>query len=250
MELVVATVGRPHGLHGEVYVDARTDEPESRFAVGQVLTIEPGRGHVTVASARQHLGRWLLQFDEVTDRTAAEALNHANLTITAGDSTETDAWYAHELVGMAAQLRDGTVVGEIAGIDHGTAHDFLVLREKSGIKTLIPFVREIVPSVDKETKVVTLNPPGGLLASDADRLVVSEETGTPAAGRSAAGAGGAIDNSANDADRQAEEAAEHAAPLAPAPGTKLPGEIAGTIAGEDIDTHQHVETADYLDSES
>jgi len=41
-----------------------------------------------------------------------------------------------------------------------------------------------------------------------------------------------------DAEHWEEEAAELAAPLAPKPGTKLPGEIQGTIEAEDVDTHQ------------
>jgi len=219
MDLIVATVGRPHGLRGDVFVDLRTDEPEERFAVGQVLETDPDHGALTVANARLQNGRWVLRFDEIPDRTAAETLNHVNLTIPAADSTEDDAWYSHELVGMSAQLYDGSVVGKIAGIDHGAAHDFLILKENSGVQTLIPFVKEIVPEVNKEKKMVTLNPPGGLLASDADNVIID-----------------------NESERRAEEKAELAAPLAPKPGTKLPGEIAGTIEAEDVDTHQHALT--------
>jgi len=218
MDLVVATVGKPHGLRGEVYVEARTDLPEQRFAIGQVLDTDPDEGPLTVAGARIQNGRWVLRFEEITDRNDAEALRGVELTIPGADSDEEDAWYSHELVGMAAQLTDGTPVGTIAGIDHGAAHDFLVLKEQSGIKTLIPFVKEIVPQVDKETKMVTLNPPGGLLASDAENIVID-----------------------NEDERLAEKAAELAAPLAPKPGVKLPGEIKGTIEGEDVDTHQHLD---------
>jgi len=216
MELVVATVGRAHGLKGDVFVDLRTDQPEERFAIGQVLDTDPDVGSLTIASARLQNGRWVLRFDEIADRTEAEALNHVNLTIPAGDSDEDDAWYSHELVGMSAQLPDGTIVGKISGIDHGAAHDFLILKENNGASTLIPFVSEIVPDVNKENKMVTLNPPGGLLASDAANLEVD-----------------------NSAEHMAEEAAEYAAPLAPKPGTKYAGEIQGTIEAEDVDTHQH-----------
>ena len=44
--VVVARVGRPHGLRGEVTVRLHTDEPERRLAVGAVLATEapPGSG--------------------------------------------------------------------------------------------------------------------------------------------------------------------------------------------------------------
>jgi len=177
MDLNVAKVGKPHGLKGDVFVDLRTDQPEQRFATGQVLGTDPDYGTLTVAGARVQNGRWVLRFNEVTDRTEAEGLTGLNLTVAEGDSDEDDAWYSHELVGMSACLGDGTIVGKITGIDHGTAHDFLILRETNGASTLIPFVKEIVPDVNKENKMVTLNPPGGLLASDAANLVVTEETG-------------------------------------------------------------------------
>jgi 16S rRNA processing protein RimM len=37
IEVVVGVVGRAHGIRGDVAIDVRTDEPERRFAVGEVL---------------------------------------------------------------------------------------------------------------------------------------------------------------------------------------------------------------------
>ena len=68
------------------------------------------------------------------------------------------------------------MLGEIIGLEHLPAHDMLVLREPDGTRTLVPFVRVIVPVVDVAGGRVVLDPPGGLLASDAENLVISEET--------------------------------------------------------------------------
>jgi len=255
MELVVATVGRPHGLRGDVFVDLRTDIPEERFAIGQVLGTSPDQGTLTVSNARIQNGRWVLGFEEIPDRTAAETLTGLELTIDADDSDEEEAWYSHELVGMRAELPDGTPVGKISAIDQGAAHDFLILSEPNGAKTLIPFVKEIVPEVNNAGGVVVLTPPGGLLASDTANLVISPETSSNSAtdkGKAKMATDkdlskatadvdeyGGLDD--GDNDRWVEEAAKLAAPLAPRPGTKLPGEIAGTIEGEDVDTHQHLD---------
>ncbi|WP_175440283.1 ribosome maturation factor RimM [Micromonospora nigra] len=40
--LIVGRIGKPHGIRGEVTVEVRTDEPETRFAPGAVLRTEPG----------------------------------------------------------------------------------------------------------------------------------------------------------------------------------------------------------------
>ncbi|WP_129337725.1 ribosome maturation factor RimM [Cellulomonas endophytica] len=177
MRLTVARVGRAHGLRGEVALDLRTDLPEERLAVGTVLVAEPAsRGPLTVSRTRVQHGRWYVTFAEASDRTAAEALAGTELVVETEASDEEDAWYPYELAGLRAEHVDGRVLGEVVGLEHLPAHDALVLREPDGARTLVPFVRAIVPVVDVPGGRVVLDPPGGLLASDAANLVVSEET--------------------------------------------------------------------------
>ena len=40
MQVVVARIGKPHGIRGEVTVQLFTDAPAERFARGEVLGIE------------------------------------------------------------------------------------------------------------------------------------------------------------------------------------------------------------------
>lgn len=193
MQLVVAKIGRAHSLRGEVVLDLRTDDPETRLAVGAELATEPASaGPLTVLSRRLHQGRWLVKFVEVADRTAAEALRGVELVVEAEASDEEDAWYPHELRGLRAELTDGTVVGEVVGLEHLPAHDALALKESlpggGTARTLVPLVKAMVPVVDVAGGRVVLDPPGGLLARDAANLVISEETtGGAADGGAAAG---------------------------------------------------------------
>lgn len=183
MQLTVARIGRALGLRGEVVLDVRTDAPEERLAAGAVLqTVPASAGPLTVERARAQAGRWSVTFAEVGDREGAEALRGVELVVEEDESDEEDAWYPHELAGLRAEHVDGRVLGEIIGLEHLPAHDALLLREPSGARTLVPFVRAIVPVVDVAGGRVVLDPPGGLLASDAANLVVSEETGAPARG--------------------------------------------------------------------
>ncbi|MGN6241826.1 MAG: ribosome maturation factor RimM [Cellulosimicrobium cellulans] len=188
MELTVARVGKAHGLRGEVALDLRTDEPEERLGVGARLETRPATaGPLTVGTVRVHQGRWLVGFEGVRDRTAAEALRGVELVVEVDASDEEDAWYPHELAGLRAEDEDGRVLGRIDGLEHLPAHDVLVLRETGGARTLVPFVRQIVPIVDVAGGRVVLDPPGGLLASDADRLEVATPDGGDAAGSVARG---------------------------------------------------------------
>jgi 16S rRNA processing protein RimM len=166
--IVVARIGKPHGLRGEVTVQLHTDEPERRFADGAVLDTEakPGSGvprQLTIRSTRVHNGIWLLAFEEVPDRTGAEGLRGTRLVLdeTELPSTEDDddAWYEDDLVGLEVRDPSGTVLGRVTGLDFGAAQDRLVIELTDGVTVHVPFVEELVPEV-AEDHVVVDAPPG------------------------------------------------------------------------------------------
>ncbi|WP_102157541.1 ribosome maturation factor RimM [Zhihengliuella halotolerans] len=165
MRLQVARIGKPHGIRGEVTVQVMTDVPEERFVPGVVLEVEPeSAGTLTVSRARWNKEILLLAFAEVGDRNAAEALRGAKLFVETDEeeSVDDDAWYAHDLVGLAA-LVDGERIGTVSGLRQGDVQDLLEIELTSGGDALVPFVEEIVPEVDLEAGHVLMTPPAGLL---------------------------------------------------------------------------------------
>jgi len=167
MLLVVGRVGRAHGLRGEVSVEVRTDEPETRFAVGSVLNTDPAAaGPLTVAGARWHSGRLLLRFDAVADRGAAEGLRGVLLLADASDDErpdDPDEFYDHQLYGLTVVTTGGAPVGEVAEVVHLPSQDLLVVRRADGRDVLIPFVAQLVPAVDLDDRLVVVDPPDGLI---------------------------------------------------------------------------------------
>lgn len=157
VEVVVGRIGKPHGLRGEVTVDVRTDEPELRFAHGTRLRAVPPPGsasgltELTVAATRSHQGVLLVRFEELPDRTAAEAARgtvlHASLP---PDATPDDPeeFYAHELEGLAVYDVSGAPLGTVTRLVSGAAQDLLEVRTVDGRDVLVPFVAELVPEVD------------------------------------------------------------------------------------------------------
>lgn len=168
MQLIVATIGAPHGLKGEVKLSVRTDEPEVRLAVGQVLETDPAdAGPLTVLRTRTAPQGFFALFAEARDRTQAEALRGIDLVVeTDEEDAEADAWYPHELIGMRVLHTDGRALGEVTDVVPNPAHDLLAVREPDGTGTLVPFVGAIVLEVDEEAGAVTVDPPGGLFAAD------------------------------------------------------------------------------------
>lgn len=167
VELVVARIGRAHGIKGEVTVEVRTDEPEVRLAPGAVLATDPpGTGPLTIETGRVHSGRLLLRFSGVADRGAAEALRNT-LLIAEVDPQETpedpEEYYDHQLIDLDVVTRDGTEVGRITEISHLPYQDLLVVARPGGGEVLIPFVHEIVPEIDLAEQRAVIDPPPGLL---------------------------------------------------------------------------------------
>ncbi|MCZ7416278.1 MULTISPECIES: ribosome maturation factor RimM [unclassified Streptomyces] len=172
MQLVVARIGRAHGIKGEVTVEVRTDEPELRLAPGAVLATDPaGVGPLTIEHGRVHSGRLLLRFAGVADRSAAEALRNT-LLIAEVDPDELpddpEEFYDHQLIDLDVVTRDGEEVGRIAEIAHLPAQDLFVVKRPDGGEVLIPFVAEIVPEIDLEEQRAVIDPPPGLLGEAAE----------------------------------------------------------------------------------
>jgi 16S rRNA processing protein RimM len=178
MSHVVARIGKPHGIKGEVTVQLHTDDPAGRFAVGTVLPTKAPKGSgvpraLTISSARYHNGIWLLGFEEIPDRTGAEGLRGTRLLTPDGGEELLapdeggDAWYEEQLVGLTAVRADGSVVGTVSGLDIGPGQDRLVLTLPGGRTAYLPFVTALVPEVDVDGGRVVVAPPEGLLELDA-----------------------------------------------------------------------------------
>lgn len=163
IDVLVGTVGRPHGVRGEVSVNVLTDEPERRFAAGSVL--QTPRGPLTVGTTRWHQARLLVRFDEVPDRTAAEQLRGLELRVdVARDERPADPeeFYDHQLVGLLVESTAGDPLGELVDVLHLPMQDVLVVR-REGRDRLIPFVSEIVHEVDLDEGRAVVEAIPGLL---------------------------------------------------------------------------------------
>ncbi|GGW75328.1 ribosome maturation factor RimM [Streptomyces lucensis JCM 4490] len=181
MQLVVARIGRAHGIKGEVTVEVRTDEPELRLAPGAVLATDPASaGPLTIATGRVHSGRLLLRFEGVADRTAAEALRNT-LLIAEIDPEELpegeDEYYDHQLIDLDVVTEDGTEVGRITEISHLPSQDLFIVERPDGSEVMIPFVEEIVTGIDLEEQKAVIAPPPGLIDDRAEIASAREQSG-------------------------------------------------------------------------
>ena len=170
MDLVVGRVVKAHGVTGEVVVEVRTDDPDTRFAPGSPLRGRPSRGgperRYVVESVREHGGRLLVRLDGVADRNAAEALRGTLFLVDSEDLPpieDPDEFYDHQLEGLQVVTTDGR---RRRHRRRGTAHRgrriAVGARRRQG-EVLVPFVSAIVTSVSLADQTIEIDPPEGLL---------------------------------------------------------------------------------------
>ncbi|MCX4983748.1 ribosome maturation factor RimM [Streptomyces sp. NBC_00572] len=189
MQLVVARIGRAHGIKGEVTVEVRTDEPELRLGPGAVLLTDPASaGPLTIETGRVHSGRLLLRFEGVRDRNGAEALRNI-LLIAEVDPTEMpeeeDEYYDHQLMDLDVVLADGTEIGRITEISHLPSQDLFIVECPDGTELMIPFVESIVTEIDLEEQRAVIDPPPGLIDDRAEIVSSREDSDEESAEESA-----------------------------------------------------------------
>jgi 16S rRNA processing protein RimM len=159
MRLNVGRIGRAHGILGEATIEVRTAEPERRFAIGAEVLTENGK--LKVASARVHNGILLIGFEGITDRNGIEKLRNTLLYSEVDinePGVDEDDYHVQQLIGLRAELEDGSEFGVITEVLNLPAQDCLAIKTESG-EVLIPFVRQLVPVVDLKAKKVVVIPP-------------------------------------------------------------------------------------------
>ena len=167
-KLRVGRLVKAHGLKGALKLELYTDSPDQRFRAGQELELQVpetsewfGKS-VKVAELRFYNQSPVLFLEGIQDRSQAETLVKAILLIETDLEQlpeDPEAWYDHQLVGLTALVGE-EVVGKVIRVDHLPAQDLLAIETSNG-EVLVPFVKQIVPSVDIQKGQIVLTPPAG-----------------------------------------------------------------------------------------
>jgi 16S rRNA processing protein RimM len=166
----LGVVGAPHGVRGAVRVKSFTAEPEAIADYG-ALEDETGAQRFTlrVVGTAKGDGMVIATLSDIADRDRAEALRGLRLYAprAALPAPAEDEFYHADLVGLVAQLGDGSALGTVIAVHDFGAGDMIEIarpREKGpgGQPVLVPFTRAAVPVVDIAGGRVVIDPPDGL----------------------------------------------------------------------------------------
>lgn len=165
----VAYVKKAHALEGELFVQIETDYPEQVFVENRTFRVSGGgpigfAGELTLVRARPHAGGWILEFEEIGDRTAAERYKGRRLSLSLDELVERgeDEFFLHELDGVEVVGPGGERLGAVRAV-YPTAGRPLLGIDGDGEERLLPFVRDFVEEVDLEEGIIRVRPPPGLM---------------------------------------------------------------------------------------
>ena len=157
-DLRIGRVLKAHGVKGAVRVELLTDFPD-RFAPGREVVV--GGRPLRVARSEELDGTMLVTFEGIRDRTAAEPLAGAYVTVPLGDARPlpADQYYHFQLVGlMVFDTRQARELGRVAEVLTYAAND--VLRVTDGDhELLIPMIRSVVRSIAPAEGRITVDLP-------------------------------------------------------------------------------------------
>jgi len=145
----VGVIAGAHGVHGVVRIRSFTERAEDIASYGPV-TDEAGGRRFALALVGSARGAVLARIEGVTDRNAAEALRGVRLYVdrAALPAPEAGEFYREDLIGLRAELVDGTKVGVVAAVDDYGAGDIIEVARPGQAALLLPFTDAAVPEID------------------------------------------------------------------------------------------------------
>ncbi len=146
--VLIARIGAPHGVRGEVRLFAFGEDPLALRTYR--LTDAKGR-EFRLASLRAAKDHFVVRLHGVDDRTAAEALTNTDLFVPreALPPADEEEFYHADLIGLSVEDAAGVKLGTVTAMFDFGAGDILEYMPLDGGKTLlVPFTNAAVPVVD------------------------------------------------------------------------------------------------------
>ena len=160
----VGTIGGAYGVKGEVRIKSFCAIPED-IAEYAPLTTEDGSRTFEVTITRQISNGLAARMTGIDSKEDADALRGMGLYALRSQlpDTDDDEFYYADLIGLEVFDTGGNPIGKIKAVQNHGATDLLEVFGP-GLKTtvLIPFTKEVVPTVDIASGRVIADPPEGL----------------------------------------------------------------------------------------
>ena len=170
--LVVGLITSCHGISGQVKVKSLSDF-EERF-------LKPGKRwlqkedetplEIELTSGFKQPGKetFIIKFEGISTRNHAEQLRKSKILVKTYELPKLtkDEFHLIELLNLQVKTLENEelkIIGKVINLENETNNLLVIELFKNQKKVLIPFVKEIVPLIDKEKNFILIKPPKGLL---------------------------------------------------------------------------------------
>lgn len=146
--VLLAIVGAPHGVRGEVRLKTFTADPMAVADYGPLWT--PDGRRIEIAGLRPGKEVVIARLKGVADRNAAERLKGLSLSVPRDRLPQPaeDEFYHTDLIGLDVVTEDGIPVGVLVAIHDFGAGDILDIRRPGQQNLTLGFTKANVPVID------------------------------------------------------------------------------------------------------
>tara|TARA_Y100001978_G_scaffold162594_1_gene149098 strand:+ start:1277 stop:1816 length:540 start_codon:yes stop_codon:yes gene_type:complete len=170
--LVIGIITSAHGINGKLKIRSLSDFKERFTTPGQRWIQKDNEIPLpyTLISGYQKPGKdsFIISLQEIDNRNKAEMLKQYKLLVKNDDIPElkNNEFHLNEVLNLKVKLlidNELIIIGKVIDFITEKNNLLVVNLNKNNKKVLIPFVREIVTTIDKKNNFLIIDPPKGLL---------------------------------------------------------------------------------------
>ena len=170
--LIVGLITSCHGINGQVKVKSLSDFEERFIKPGlrwlQKENEPPSK--IELISGFKNPGKetFILRFKGISTRNHAEKLKNYKILVKTNKLPKLNKEEFHllELINLQVKMLENEelkIIGKVIDLENEKNNLLVIELLKDQKKVLVPFVKEIVPSIDIKNNFIVINPPKGLL---------------------------------------------------------------------------------------
>ena len=170
--IVVGLITSCHGLKGQVKVKSLSDF-EERFLKPGMRWLQkenelPSKIKLTSGFRQPGKEIFIVKFQGINTRDQAEKLKKYKMLVKSNKLPELkkEEYHLLELINLQVKTLENDklkIIGKVINLENENNNLLVVELFKNQKKVLVPFVKEIVPLIDKEKNFIVIKPPNGLL---------------------------------------------------------------------------------------
>ena len=170
--LIVGLITSCHGINGQVKVKSLSDF-EERFLKPGTRWLQKENEHpskIELNSGFKQPGKetFIIKLQGINTRNHAERLKKFKILVKTDKlpKLKKDEFHLLELINMEVKTLENNelkIIGKVINLENEKNNLLVIELFKNHKKVFVPFVKEIVPSVDIKNNFLIINPPKGLL---------------------------------------------------------------------------------------